>query len=121
MRALTTLYLSLNERPRLFTRGTRGGLAPVRGRPDLAAPSGDVPCYMVAMRDELSPSTLALPTTPLLAVAPITSKDLFPIPQWRARDGRGLKFDKWWRSVQSLLNALDITVERLSEQPPTSP
>ena len=76
---------------------------------------------MVAMRDELSPSTLALPTTPLLAVAPITSKDLFPIPQWRARDGRGLKFDKWWRSVQSLLNALDITVERLSEQPPTSP
>ena len=68
---------------------------------------------MVAMRDELSPSTLALPTTPLLAVAPITSKDLFPIPQWRARDGRGLKFDKWWRSVQSLLNALDITVERL--------
>ena len=34
MRALTTLYLSLNERFRLFTRGTRGGLAPVRGRPD---------------------------------------------------------------------------------------
>ena len=34
MRASTTLYLSLNERPRLFTRGTRGGLAPVRGRPD---------------------------------------------------------------------------------------
>ena len=31
---LTTLYLSLNERSCLSSRGTRGGLAPVRGRPD---------------------------------------------------------------------------------------
>ena len=72
---------------------------------------------MVAQGDENSPSLMLL-QTPLLAVSPIPSKDLFPIPPWRARDGRGPAYDKWWRAVQSLLNAFDITVDRLGEQPP---
>ena len=75
---------------------------------------------MVAQGDENSPSLMLL-HTPLLAVSPIPSKDLFPIPPWRARDGRGPAYDKWWRAVQSLLNAFDITVDRLGEHPPANP
>ena len=116
----TTLYLSWDAHSRAVSSRARGGFTPVRGRPDWLRRLEVVPCYMVSQGGELS-SALALPNTPLLAVAPIPSKDLFPIPQWRVRDGRGLKYEKWWRAVQSLLNAFDITVERLGEQPPVNP
>ena len=59
--------------------------------------------------------------TPLLAVAPISSSALFPIPKWRARAGRGESYDRWWRAVQQLLNALDVTVQQLGDEPPPMP
>ena len=71
-----------------------------------------VPHNMVA--EGSGPLSLTQPNaTPLLAVAPISSSALFPIPKWRARAGRGESYDRWWRAVQQLLNALDVTVQQL--------
>ena len=63
----------------------------------------------------------AAPATPFFAVSPISSGQLFPIPVWRCRDGRNDEFEEWQRAVKQLLNAFNVTMEQLKEEPPTPP
>ena len=79
-----------------------------------------MPSNMVSQGSENS--ALPLPaTTPLLAVSAIPQSALFPIANWRPRDGRGETFTKWWRNVLQLLHAFDVTEEQLNDEPPAMP
>ena len=67
-----------------------------------------------------NPLVSAAPT-PLLATAPIAEHQLFPIPRWRFRSGRGPSFDAWWRAVRRLLQSFGADPDDLHEQCPVMP
>ena len=58
--------------------------------------------------------------TPLLATSPICSAgDLFPVPKWAPRSGRGPAYAAWHRAIQQLLAAFGLAASDLAKSVPT--